>query len=106
MEEGGSGFVIAHCGLVCSECGAFVKGRCDGCHSEKPKFRNCPVKRCNLEHAYVTCADCQEFGDLGECKKLNNWISKLFGLIFRSDRMGNLNRIRQTSLEEFSSEHS
>ncbi len=58
-------------------------------------YKNCPVKKCNIEKGYFTCAECAEYEDLRKCKKLNNWISKIFGFIFRTDKLGNLERIRE-----------
>ncbi|MFA5293130.1 MAG: DUF3795 domain-containing protein [Phycisphaerae bacterium] len=96
--------IIAYCGLVCSECGAFKKQKCQGCHSEKPMNRGCKIKKCAMSKNIVTCAACDEFDDLKQCKKLNNFISKIFKLIFKSDRMGNLELIRCKGLEEFKSQ--
>lgn len=101
MEKGHSGFELAYCGLVCSQCGAFIRGRCRGCHSPKPMHSRCLVKRCAVERKIASCAECNEFADLHDCRKLNNFVSKLFGLVFRSDRIGNLERIRRGGLVEF-----
>ena len=101
MSENGNGKIIAYCGLVCSNCGAYKKKKCQGCHSEKPMFKNCPVKKCAIEYNFSTCAECVEFKDLKQCKKLNSFVSKIFGLIFRSDRIGNLNKIREKGLDAF-----
>lgn len=101
MSESEGEFILAYCGLVCSNCGAYKKGRCHSCHSEKPMYRNCPVKKCALERGYITCADCADFENLKDCKKLNNFISKIFDLIFRTDRIGNLDRIREVGVEQF-----
>ena len=95
---------VARCGLVCSTCGAFRRGRCGGCHSDKPMFVCCPVKACAVEKGCATCADCTDFTDLKACRKLNNFISRIFGLIFRSDRIGGLYRIREIGLDAFKSE--
>jgi hypothetical protein len=64
-------------------------------------FRNCPVKACVKFRGFATCADCSAYPDLTQCGKLHNFLSRLFGWIFRSDRIGNLNRIRQVGLEQF-----
>jgi hypothetical protein len=96
--------IVARCGLACSNCGAYRHGKCAGCHSEKPMFSRCPVKACAIEKACTTCADCTAFPDLRACPKLNSFLSRLFGLIFRSDRIGNLYRIRQIGLEAFKTE--
>jgi hypothetical protein len=99
-----SEMIVGYCGLVCSHCGAFRRGRCEGCHSERPMFRGCPVKPCAAGRGYSTCAGCTEFADLRQCHKLHNLISRIVGLIFRSDRIGNLCRIREIGLEAFKAE--
>jgi hypothetical protein len=106
MAEDRFAVQVACCGLVCSECGAFKKKRCQGCHSDRPMFRNCPVKKCVMECSHATCADCAEFADLKQCGKLHNWISRIFGFIFRSDRIGNLMSIRSQGFDSFKSQHS
>ncbi len=93
--------MIARCGLCCSNCGMYLKKKCPGCHGEKPMNRNCPTRACAIERAFSTCAECPDFKDLRKCKKLHNFFSRLFGFIFRSDRMGNLNAIREIGLEAF-----
>lgn len=104
MSEESKEFVLAYCGLVCSQCGAFTKGKCGGCHSDKPMNSHCKVKPCVQQRNYSTCAECADFENLADCKKLNNFISKIFGFIFRSDRIGNLNRIREIGLDKFKEE--
>lgn len=96
--------ILAYCGLVCSNCGMYRKGKCLGCHSDKPMNRNCRMKACAMARGYTTCAECKDFRNLQECKKLYNLVSRLMGLIFRTDRIGNLNRIRQVGLDEFKAE--
>ena len=98
--------ILAYCGLVCNDCGAFKKQKCEGCHSERPLNKGCKVKPCAVDKGIITCADCDEFEDLAKCKKLNNFISKIFKLIFKTDRLGNLQRIRQNGLEQFKAAHS
>lgn len=101
MSEETGKVVLAYCGLLCSKCGAFLKGRCKGCHGEKPMSVNCKIKPCVSEKGYKTCAECDSFTNLKDCKKLNNLISKIFGFIFRSDRIGNLNCVRRIGLDKF-----
>ena len=64
MTENTSESIIACCGLICSECGAYKKQKCLGCYSDKPMYKNCPVKKCVIEQNYVTCADCTEYSSL------------------------------------------
>ena len=47
----------------------------------------------------------QEFTDLARCGKLNNIISKVIGFFTRSNRVGNLERIRAVGIERFGAEH-
>ncbi|MDW7680142.1 MAG: hypothetical protein SCK70_06230 [bacterium] len=94
-------FKVAYCGLACSNCGMYLKGKCLGCHSDKPMNRNCKMKACASERQYTTCADCTEFSNLKDCRKLNNLVANFFGFIFRTNRIGNLYRIREVGLEAF-----
>ena len=104
MSEDSKEFVLAYCGLLCSQCGMYLKQKCGGCHSDKPMSLNCKVKPCAQQNNYISCADCRDFENLKECKKLNNFVSKIFALLFRSDRIGNLNRIREIGLDGFKQE--
>ena len=54
-----------------------------------------------MDNEYNTCADCKYFQELRECKKLNNIISKIFGFIYKTNRIESLNRIREIGLEKF-----
>ena len=101
MDKKQSDFIVAYCGLACSNCGMYLKGRCAGCHSDKPMNTHCKMKACAVEHQYITCADCTQFSNLKECRKLNNLVAKFFGFIFRTNRIGNLYRIRETGLDAF-----
>ena len=101
MVNGDAGVIIANCGLICSKCGMYIKGKCKGCFGGKPMYKNCPIKKCNEDNSYNTCADCEEFAELKRCKKLHNIISRFFGFIFRTNRMANLKRIREVGLETF-----
>jgi len=104
MSQDTKDLIIAYCGLVCSECGMYRRDRCEGCHSEKPMYKNCKVKQCAVTREYSTCADCTDFVDLKACKKLHNWISRFFGLVFRTNRIGNLDHIREVGLDKFKAE--
>ena len=95
--------IVAHCGLVCSECGMFKKSKCKGCYGGKPMFQNCPIKKCCIDNHLATCAECVKFPDLKDCRKLNNLISKFFSMIFRTNRIANLEVIRKVGLEKFRS---
>ena len=42
---------------------------------------------------------------LSECRKFNSFIGKVFGVIFRSDRRGCIERIRTVGAEAFAAEN-
>jgi hypothetical protein len=90
--------LVAHCGLYCGACGAYLKGRCPGCH-DNHKATWCKVRTCCTSNRLATCADCTEFPNPSDCKKFNNFVSKLFGLLFRSDRAACIRQIQKIGLE-------
>lgn len=100
-----SNVIIANCGLVCSDCGMYSKGKCSGCFGGKPMNSNCKIKRCAQDKAYLSCADCQQFSELKQCGKLNNLIGKFFGFIFGTNKIENLRRIREIGYERFKEEN-
>ena len=86
--------LVARCGLYCGACRAYLKGRCPGCH-ENAKAAWCKVRTCCTTCGYASCADCREHDDPQQCKKFNNIIARLFGLIFRSDRAACVRQIKK-----------
>jgi hypothetical protein len=66
---------------------------------------NCKIKHCAEQSQAMSCADCQQFSDLKKCGKLNNLIGKFFGFIFHTNRIANLDRIRQIGYEQFKKEN-
>jgi hypothetical protein len=87
---------IAACGLFCTNCGKFKKGRCPGCQIA-PGFSRCSIRKCCIDKGITTCAECDEFSSprsYRECKKIDNLMAKVFALIFRSDRPGALTLLR------------
>ena len=91
---------VAYCGLYCGACRSYLKGRCPGCHdNERAKW--CKLRSCCIGKGYQTCADCTEYPDPGDCKNFNNIMSRIFGLIFRSDRRACISRIRETGVQAY-----
>ena len=92
--------LVAYCGLYCGACKKYLKEKCFGCQKNE-KASWCKVRTCCLEHSYSSCADCQIVVNLKDCKKLNNFISKLFALIFRSDRFACIALIKEKGYDEY-----
>ena len=57
-----------------------------------------------MENSYRSCADCEIVENLRDCKKLNNFMSKLFSLVFRSDRFACIAFIKKKGYDEFAIE--
>lgn len=96
---------IACCGIICSDCGALKKGKCSGCASGKQRFSSCPVRKCNIEKKQCNCSECKLFTNYRDCKKLWNFIAKIFHFLFRANRIGNLEKMRETGIEKFIENH-
>ena len=93
---------IAACGLFCGTCRKFAKGSCPGCHpNERASW--CKVRACCIGHGWQSCAACTLM-PLESCGKFNNFIARIFGFVFRSDRRGCVERIREVGCEAFAAE--
>jgi hypothetical protein len=90
--------LVAYCGLYCGACGAYLKEKCQGCH-ENEKASWCKIRLCVKDKGILSCAECKDFSDPKECKKFNNLMSKLFGLLFKSDRAACIKQIKALGLE-------
>ncbi|MFH1464359.1 MAG: DUF3795 domain-containing protein [Pseudomonadota bacterium] len=93
---------IAACGLFCTNCGKFEKGRCPGCQIQ-PGFSRCAVRACCVEQGILNCGACPQFAarDYKECKKLFNFIARLISTFTGSDRLGALVMLRDRGTEAF-----
>lgn len=92
--------LISFCGLYCGECPSYKKQKCPGC-AQNVKASWCKVRSCCLAKGLGSCAGCDEFPDVKECKKHNNFISKMFGLFLNSDRAKGIEFIKSNGYEEF-----
>lgn len=92
--------LIAFCGLYCGACQRYMSGKCPGCR-ENTKASWCGVRTCCQEHHYASCADCNDFPDPRECGKYNNFMARIFGFIFRSDRAACIDAIRKNGYDVF-----
>lgn len=93
--------LVASCGLYCAECRSYQKGKCPSC-AENKKATWCGVRTCVAANNYKSCADCQQFSDPMQCAKFNNFMSKLFAFVFRSDRAACISMIKEKGYEGYS----
>lgn len=90
--------LVAYCGLYCGACRTYLRDRCPGCHGND-KATWCKVRSCCIEHEFATCAECDKFPGANDCRKFNNFLAKLFGFVFRSDRSACIQQIRQLGIQ-------
>ena len=90
--------LVAYCGLYCGACGSYLKDKCPGCHDNE-KASWCKIRVCCMDNEYLTCADCNDFESPSDCRKFNNWLSKIFSLIFRSDRAACIQQIKDIGIQ-------
>jgi hypothetical protein len=93
--------LIAYCGLYCGACSKYLKGKCPGCRKNE-KAQWCKIRTCCIENNFHSCAECKM--NPHECKKFNNFFSKFFALIFKSDREACIHRIRKVGKEAYAKE--
>ena len=90
--------LVAFCGLYCGACKAYLKEKCPGCQKNE-KAGWCKVRTCCIGKAIPTCTDCTEYPNPRDCGKYDNFIARLFGLVFRSDRAACIKQIGEIGLE-------
>ncbi len=94
---------IAPCGLFCTDCGAFKKGRCKGCQIQAGSSK-CPVRRCVVAKGISLCSECDEFRaprSFRECRKVNSFVARVISLFTGSDRPGALAVLRDEGKEAY-----
>ncbi len=95
--------LVAYCGLYCGACKRYLSEGCPGCH-DTTKAGWCKVRACCIENGYGTCADCTSFTDPRQCAKFHNVVSRLFGVVFRSNRPACIELIHAQGREAFAAE--
>ena len=95
--------LVAHCGLYCGACGAFLKERCPGCH-ENAKATWCKVRSCCQGNGHATCADCGTHAAPKACNKFHNFFSRIIGFVLRSDRLACIERVREIGVKAYAKE--
>lgn len=93
--------LIAACGLYCGACRRYLNEKCPGCRENVKAAKWCKPRTCCLEKGYRSCADCKLYSQVMECKDYNNFIAKIFGFIFRSNRKACIDMIKDKGYEGF-----
>ena len=116
--------MIAACGLYCGACKKYRMGKCQGCNTsdtDNPGLgqplnkwpQRCKIRKCCMEKGFHTCAECERLRvgerssgmmDVKECRLYNNFVSKVFAFVFRSDRPACIRYIRENGEQAFAEE--
>jgi len=94
---------IAPCGLFCTNCKKFKRGKCQGCQVQAG-FAQCPVRNCCEEKGIATCASCGDFAaphGYRECKKVFNPIARVISFFTGSDRPAALAMLRDSGVDGY-----
>jgi hypothetical protein len=52
-----------------------------------------------MERKYASCAECVDYPSVPDCRKFNNVISKLIGMLLRSDRAACIAQVKQLGVQ-------
>jgi hypothetical protein len=92
--------LIAACGLYCGSCGKYKLEKCPGCALyEKASW--CKIRTCCQEKKINNCSECTEVENVIDCSVYNNFMGKVFGFIFRSDRSKCIAHLKEKGANEF-----
>ncbi len=58
-----------------------------------------------MDHDFKSCADCNLMS-LNDCKKFNNFVGKIFGFIFNSNRAACIAAIKEKGYDTFAADMS
>lgn len=102
METGAAVKLLSFCGLYCANCSGYagrmpLMGKCADC-LDGGGLPNCKIRDCCSARGYRTCAECDTLDD---CKVLRSLAHKVSRIIFGSDKLGNLAKIRDVGVEAF-----
>ncbi|HVZ79213.1 MAG TPA: DUF3795 domain-containing protein [bacterium] len=95
--------LVACCGLYCGACPSYLNGKCEGCRKSR-KNGWCAVKKCVEASGIRTCAECARYPDPAQCKKFNNFISKVMGFVLNSNRAACVAEIKRVGPKVFAEE--
>lgn len=96
--------LVAYCGLYCGACKSYLKGKCKGCRENIKADKWCKIKKCCGDNTYENCADCKIYNSTLDCKMFNNTVSKLFSLIFGSNRNASIIKIKELGTQGYAEE--
>lgn len=97
--------LVSYCGFYCGACPTFLKGKCEGCKGNNTKcavgYKACKVRPCCIENNYSSCAECNKYESVKNCKIYNPVLINLFQFLLKSSRRKGIEMIKDKGEEEF-----
>lgn len=97
--------LISYCGFYCGACPKFLKGECEGCRGDSPEcavgYHACKVRPCCMEHGYTTCADCEKYASVKDCKDYNPVMIRIGQFVTRTSRRKGIEMIKEKGAAGF-----
>ena len=99
--------LISYCGFYCESCPKFTKNQCNGCKGDDPKcavgYSSCKVRPCCIENGFSTCAECNKFESVKDCKIYNPLLIRFGQFITRTSRRKGIELIKKVGEDGFAS---
>ena len=92
--------LVSYCGLYCGSCSKYQKGKCPGCQGNE-KATWCKIRKCCIEKGINSCAECDSYTDVKDCKMFDNFVARMFEFVFKSDRKEGVKMIKELGYEDF-----
>ncbi|RIH65222.1 DUF3795 domain-containing protein [Mariniphaga sediminis] len=97
--------LISYCGFYCGACPKYRKEECLGCKGESPRcavgYKVCKVRPCCIEKGISSCAGCDVYESVKDCKKYNPLMIRFGQFITRTNRRLGIEMIKEKGEAEF-----
>ena len=97
--------MISYCGFYCAACPKYTNGDCKGCKGDNPKcavgYKTCKVRPCCIENGFDSCAKCDKYGSVKDCKLYNPLMIRFGQFITRTNRRKGIEMIKDKGEQEF-----
>jgi hypothetical protein len=104
MEDTGLN-LISYCGFYCGACPKYIKNECTGCNGDEPTcaagYNKCKVRPCCIENGFSSCADCEKYNSVKDCKIYNPFLIRFGQFITRTNRRKGIEMIKEKGAESF-----
>lgn len=97
--------LVSYCGFYCGACPKYTKGQCSGCRGDSPTcgagYKACKVRPCCIGNGYVSCADCNEYKNVRDCKIYNPLLIRFGQFITGTNRRKGIDMIKEKGIDDF-----